>query len=170
MHAHSTSTFLGACIYQFSRVCQRRISPPRSRLSVDCYTNVTSLNPPTGRGGACVKGSQGRQLQLRGCLRPHNTGHVHGGPHSLSGLHRPWPLSPAVSSSPVAEPPRWPSGQGTRHEDGRQEVSIAVLSGRIIPVISSSSSSSSSAFPVISLGFTILGQIFAYMTVFNPTI
>ena len=31
-------------------------------------------------------------------------------------------------------------------------------------------SSSSSAFTAISLGFTILGEIFAYVTVFNPTI
>ena len=29
--------------------------------------------------------------------------------------------------------------------------------------------SSSSAFPAISLGFTILGEIFAYVTVFSPT-
>ena len=29
---------------------------------------------------------------------------------------------------------------------------------------------SSSAFPAISLGFTILGEIFAYVTIFNPAI
>ena len=30
--------------------------------------------------------------------------------------------------------------------------------------------SSSSAFPALSLGFTILGEIFVYVTIFNPTI
>ena len=34
----------------------------------------------------------------------------------------------------------------------------------------SSSSSSSSAYPAIAVGFIILGEIFAYATVFNPTI
>ena len=34
----------------------------------------------------------------------------------------------------------------------------------------SSSSSSSSAFPTISMGFAILGEIFAYVIVFNSTI
>ena len=36
--------------------------------------------------------------------------------------------------------------------------------------LSSSSSSSSPAFPAIALWFTSFGEIFAYVTVFNPTI
>ena len=34
---------------------------------------------------------------------------------------------------------------------------------------SSASSSSSSVFPAISLGFTILGEIFAYLTIFQSS-
>ena len=43
-------------------------------------------------------------------------------------------------------------------------------SGKLVDRFSKDLAVPSSAFPAISLGFTILGEIFAYMTFFNPTI